>query len=440
MREFFLSPFPTIPRYFFLILFFWQVATPATGLMAGDNTAARPAISGEKVFWEKYLPRLRNKKVWLVTNPSGIGARPVRLRHRFRQNGVNLLGYLALEHGVLGVEEDFQKKARGRTKPLRGKIQGRPVRFPPLDLYNLYRLPAASLRARLAEAEAVILDVGEVGIRVYTYTTILKRLLDGISKNRASDPSRRTRLVVIDHFNPVAAWGAGGPFVKPGFSSFVGEYPMPLYHGMTMGELAHMYKSRHAPLALLTIIRVPGFHRDRPPHAYWGKVHWRPTSPNLPGLESVINYQALVMLEGINVSVGRGTSGPFLYVGAPFLDPEQIIAARNWDKWGARLEPIYFLPTDSVFKGRLCRGVKLYPTPDFRPLPFIFHFVETLFAKFPEIRWLGQGKVTHSDKLWGSTDFRDAINQNRSWNWLRQRFAKRADRWEKKSRAFYLYP
>ena len=395
-------------------------------------------FSAENIFFRHHLEKLSKKKIWLVTNPSGIGRKPLALFRTLTKIDCTILGFLALEHGIFGVEEDFSHSKdfslmkTGDGNPDRHADYAALQKSIQMQNWNLYKLSKSELAELLSKADYILFDVGDVGIRCYTYTTILKRILDVLHGDKLP-----AKLLLIDHANPVGYLGAGGPGLKEGYGSFVGEMPIPLYHGLTIAELANYYQKSFAPGAGLELVLLEKYYRNLVPSDY---EIWKPTSPNLPSLEAVVNYQALVFLEGINVSVGRGTSGPFLYVGAPFIDPEKLIEMPQLTKTGVQLTEVYFTPAASVYKGKLCSGIKIRPLPNFKPVHFIFELLKALFTQFPEsVHWLGSGRILHVDKLWGSEDLRTAVDKKLDYSAFRSLFEADEEKWKFGLEKWYLY-
>ncbi|MCB1159770.1 MAG: DUF1343 domain-containing protein, partial [Leptospiraceae bacterium] len=247
-------------------------------------------------FYKETIPSLKEKKIALVTNPSGIGRDPFTLKDTLQKHSVHLSFLLALEHGILGLEEDFSNKVQTQDKILE------------VPAYHVYRLKRKQLQALLKEVDAVVFDVQGMGIRCYTYLTVLKRIMDVLSE--------KTELIVLDHIPPGLSLGIRGDTLEKPYKNFAAEFPLPFITGLSIGEAALYYNHEFlASRVKLKVLKVENYKRNIPYEA--SGLPWYTPSPNLPGLESARNYYSLVLLEGTNLSVGRGTQAPFIYFGAP---------------------------------------------------------------------------------------------------------------------------
>ncbi|MCX8000814.1 MAG: DUF1343 domain-containing protein, partial [Leptospiraceae bacterium] len=277
-------------------------------------------------FFEKVLPTLKNKKLILISNPSGIGRTPENLIQKFKANKIHLQSLIGLEHGFLGLEEDFSNEAVSEDKTF-----GVPI-------YHIYKLKPAELKEALTNAEIILFDVQDMGMRCYTYLTVLKRVLDAMNETQ--------ELIILDHINPTLHLGVRGDLHKKEFENFAAEFPLPLFTGLTLGEAALYYNSEHLnSTKKVKVVPVKGYRR----YVQYEKtgITWLTPSPNLPTLDSARNYFALVLLEGINVSVGRGTQSPFLVFGAPWMrEPEKMIPELEKDShYQYNFQPVFFRPT-----------------------------------------------------------------------------------------------
>jgi uncharacterized protein YbbC (DUF1343 family) len=202
--------------------------------------------------------------------------------------------------------------------------------------------------------DTLVFDVQDVGVRFYTYATTMAYVLEAAAR-------AKIKVVVLDRVNPIDGFRVEGPTLDKALLGFVGYFPMPVRHGMTMGELAQLFNAENQIGADLTVVKLAGWRRDM-----WFDetgLPWVPPSPNLRNLNEATLYPGLGLIEGANVSVGRGTDTPFEQFGAPWLDGEKLAAALNARRLpGVRFYPTSFTPTASRFKGQLCQGVALVVT------------------------------------------------------------------------------
>jgi uncharacterized protein YbbC (DUF1343 family) len=176
-------------------------------------------------------------------------------------------------------------------------------------------------------------------------------------------------VIVCDRPNPIGGIGVEGPMLEPGYESFVGLFPIPMRHGMTIGELARLFNTRFGIGAALDVVPMEGWAREM----YWDDtgLPWIIPSPNMPTLETAIVYPGAVLFEGTQLSEGRGTTRPFEIMGAPWLDPERLAAALNAHKLpGTWFRPVTFEPTFHKHVKQTCGGCQLHVTDRtaFRPV------------------------------------------------------------------------
>lgn len=251
--------------------------------------------------------------------------------------GVQLVALFSPEHG-LGADRDG-KVASGRDSA---------TQLPIHSLYGAHRRPRAKM---LEGLDAVVVDLQDVGVRFYTYATTMGYLME------AAAP-RRLKVFVLDRPNPIAAAGARGPLLDPALRSFTGYYSVPLQHGMTLGELATMFNAEKRIGAALTIVTLRGYR-----HSSWFDqtgLAWVNPSPNLRTLDATVLYPGVALVEGTNVSVGRGTPTPFALVGAPWIDGAAL--ARYLERRriaGVHFAPEAFTPNADRYAGKRCGGVRI---------------------------------------------------------------------------------
>ncbi|MGE3634234.1 MAG: exo-beta-N-acetylmuramidase NamZ domain-containing protein, partial [Sandaracinaceae bacterium] len=247
---------------------------------------------------------------------------------------VELVRVLAPEHG-LGADRE------GRIRDGRDARTGIPVRA----LFGPTRTPDDAM---LEGVDTIVVDLVAVGVRFYTYASTVVRVLE------AAAP-RGLRVVILDRPEPLGGGRPRGPVSEPALASFVSYHPLPAYHGMTLGEVARLVNDERGIGAHLEVIGPDGWTRTP-----WGEtgLRWFAPSPNLPTLEAVELYPALALIEGTNVSVGRGTDAPFARLGAPFIDPRRLIAEVGTID-GVAIEPVTFVPRSARHRRVRCRGVAL---------------------------------------------------------------------------------
>ncbi|MEX1140245.1 MAG: DUF1343 domain-containing protein [Bacteroidota bacterium] len=231
-----------------------------------------------------------------------------------------------------------------------------------LPLYSLYSDVREPTDTMLEGLDTVIVDIQDVGTRVYTFIYTMA----GIMRRCAA---LRKKVVVLDRPNPIGGMLVEGNVLEEDSKSFVGEYPLPMRHGMSVGEMAQwMNAGIHCDLQ---VIRMKGWRRAM----HWqdtGRT-WTMTSPNMPTPETAEVYPGMVLLEGTNISEGRGTTMPFLTIGAPYIRKHQEwlkLLQSICDCSGLALRPTVFEPTFHKWAGQTCRGVQFMPLQPSRIKPY----------------------------------------------------------------------
>src|SRR5262245_22456362 len=233
-------------------------------------------------------------------------------------------------------------------------IESPHARYEPLDLpvYSLYsetRQPTAEM---LRGLECLVIDLQDVGTRVYTFAWTIQNCLVACA-------AARIPVVIFDRPNPLGGLVAEGPLLEAEYRSFVGGATIPLRHGLTLGELARLVNAEQHIGATLEVVQMSGWRRDM----HFGETGraWLSPSPNMPRVTSALLYPGQVLLEGTNLSEGRGTTLPFEVVGATFIDPAALareLSARELP--GLAIRPIRFVPTFDKWRGQRCGGLTFH--------------------------------------------------------------------------------
>ncbi len=288
------------------------------------------------------LNLLRGRRVGLLAHPASVDR---RLRHAtsllWRHPDVDLRAVFGPQHGARGETQDNMIEWEDYRDPRTG--------LPVFSLYGTARKPTPEM---LAEIDVLVVDLQDVGARYYTFIYTL-----ALAMEACRDSGRE--VVVLDRPNPIGGTALEGPVLNPAFASFVGMYPLPIRHGMTVGELAGFFNREMGIGCDLTVVEMRGWRREM----YYDRTgqQWVPPSPNIPRLETAIVYPGLCLLEGTNLSEGRGTTHPFEMSGAPWVDPDQIVEQlETLDLPGVRFRPTHFQPTYHKWTGILVGGVHLH--------------------------------------------------------------------------------
>ncbi len=333
---------------------------------------------------------LRGKRVGLLTNQSGVTADLQRNIEALRAVGVDLRCLYSPEHGLYG--EWTREDVPSGTDPISG--------LPVWSLYGPTREPTAEI---LADIDVILVDLQDIGTRYYTLLSTVGYVMRAASEHGPS-------VLVLDRPNPIGGMLREGNVLEPRFRSFVGWASVPVRHGLTLGELARFTKAEEGLRCDLEVIPMEGWKRSM----FWGEtgLPWVPPSPNATGPEMALLYPGTCLVEGTNLSEGRGTAFPFAWVGAPWIDPGTFAGALNALALpGLRARPIFFIPTASKHAGARCGGVALHVTDplQFRPVQSGIALLETAHRLWPQ-HW--QWRADMMDRLIGTDSVRLSIDQN----------------------------
>ena len=252
--------------------------------------------------------------------------------------------------------------------------------IPIYSLYSSTRMPTPDM---LAGLDCLVIDLQDVGTRVYTFVWTMLECLQACAVVGVS-------VLILDRPNPIGGRVVEGPLLGPTFRSFVGGASIPMRHGLTIGEMARFLNTKQALGAKLEVVSVGNWLPEESFKSI-GRV-WIPPSPNLPRIESALVYPGQVLLEGTNLSEGRGTTTPFEVMGAPFMDAELLCAEMLARKLpGVHFLPLAFRPTFDKWAGELCQGISMHVTdPDtfrsYRTTVVLLEVVQNLWRK--QFAWL----------------------------------------------------
>lgn len=284
----------------------------------------------------------KDKRVGLITNPTGVNSYyKSTIDVLYENENINLTCLFAPEHGIRG-----NSQAGGSFGNEIDAITG-------LTVYSLYGNNKKPTAAMMNNIDVLCIDIQDVGARFYTYIYTMAYAMESCA---AFDKT----FVVFDRPNPIGGKVEGNILEKE-FSSFVGLYEIITRHGMTIGELAKMFNEEFNIGCDLKVIEMKNY--DRNLYIDETTVPWINPSPNMPTLDTALVYCGTCYFEGVNLSEGRGTTKPFEFIGAPFIDPNKWADTLNkLNLQGVYFRPIYFTPTFDDYAGELCGGVQVHVT------------------------------------------------------------------------------
>lgn len=346
---------------------FLLLLAPATScarqepLPAGQPQSPELRTGADQIFEEPYYSWIKGKGLGLITNQTGVNSRLEDLPSLFAdRDDINLAALFGPEHGIYGEAE------AGDTVAERSNV------------YSLYGEHQAPTPEMLEGVEVLIYDIQDVGARFYTFISTMFESMKAVSGTGLT-------FIVLDRPNPIGGTMVEGPVLEEGFESFVGTYTIPNRYGMTAGELAMLLKEENHLDLELKVVPVKGWSREENFDDY-GK-EWVNPSPNMPGFKTALSYPGFCLVEGTNLSEGRGTTRPFEYLGAPWINSLNLARKLNsLDLPGIRFRPQMFTPSFSKHQGEACGGVQVHiiDNESFRPVRSALFFIRTVAEMYPE--------------------------------------------------------
>jgi uncharacterized protein YbbC (DUF1343 family) len=301
----------------------------------------------DRLLAEPELRRpLEGRRVALLAHPASVTRDLTHSLDALAAAGVNLTAAFGPQHGLRGDKQDNMVESEDFTDPVHG--------IPVFSLYGEVRRPTGQ---SMGTFDAILIDLQDLGCRIYTFITTLLYVLEAAAEHGKS-------VWVLDRPNP-AGRPVEGLTLRPGWESFVGAGPIPMRHGLTLGELARWFVDHFRLDVDYHVIEMDGWKPDEAPDFGWPSDRvWINPSPNAPNVNMARAYAGTVMLEGTTLSEGRGTTRPLELFGAPDIDPRRIITemAALAPQWlaGCKLRDITFQPTFHKHAGEMCRGVFIH--------------------------------------------------------------------------------
>ncbi len=382
--------FTTRPTDYRLFMKMSRLALILASLFAG-LAGARAQVrvqTGADVLAESGCSQLRGRKVGLITNHTGrtaAGRRTVDVIAT--SEDVELVALFSPEHGWEG---QLDAEVGDTTDAATG--------LPVFSLYGETRRPTPTM---LAGLDALVFDVQDIGCRFYTYVATMRSGLEAAAE-------QDLEFFVLDRPNPIGGVAIAGPVMRAERRDFVGAHTIPLRHGMTTGELARMMVGEEGLDVDLQVVRCRGWQRAD--WLYHTGLPWIAPSPNMRRLTQALTYPGIGLIEGTNVSVGRGTDTPFEILGAPWIDARRFAADLNSRGLaGVAFVPVHFTPASSKHRGRRCGGVHLLVTDwrAYQPVRVGLHVACSLHSLFPSdwqtarLDWLLKDEATAAAILAG---------------------------------------
>ena len=373
--------------------------------------------------------RLKGQRVGVVCNAASVDSELHHIVDRIAAKpDLTLKALFGPQHGFHSVAQDNMIETAHAKHPIYG-----------IPVYSLYADTREPTDQMLQGLDVLIIDLQDVGTRVYTYVYTMANCLRAASRQGVA-------VVVCDRPNPIAGLVVEGPTLEAELQSFVGQFPIPLRHAMTIGELAGLFNTHYGIGAELDVVPMSGWTRD----IYYEDtgLTWVMPSPNLPTIDSAVVYPGCVLFEGTNVSEGRGTTRPFELIGAPWVDAVKLVEALNpLQLPGVAFRPVQFQPTFQKYAGQMCNGCQIHVTDR-----NTFHSVEVSVALMQALRrqnldlfkWRRppyeyEHVKAPIDILAGTSGFREQVEGNLAAPTIVESWASSLEEFETVRRQFLLY-
>lgn len=379
----------------------------------------QPFRLGIQVLLKDRIDLIKGKNVGLITNPTGVNQDLVSdVDLLYNNPNVHLVALYGPEHGVRGGQQ-----AGAYVPSYTDSETGLPV-------YSLYGKTKKPTPEMLKNVDVLLFDIQGVGTRYYTYLYTMAYAMQAAAENHIP-------FIVLDRPNPIGGTKVQGPVLDPEYSSFVGLYPIALRYGMTIGELAKYFNKEFHIGAALTVVKMQGWKRSM----YYDDtpLQFVMPSPNMSTQKTALVYPGMALIEGTNVSEGRGTTRPFELTGAPWINAEDLAKALNAKHLpGTRFRAAHFTPTFSKFQGELCNGVQVHVTDRnaFNPVITGLTVVKTIHDMYPDhFSFL----AAHFDNLIGNSWVRKGIENRMSISDMQKKWQKGLQEFKEKRKKYLLY-
>ncbi|MGI6418045.1 MAG: exo-beta-N-acetylmuramidase NamZ domain-containing protein [Thermoguttaceae bacterium] len=387
-------------------------------LVLGAVPAFGQTVAGLEVLLTEQQALVAGKRVGLITNHTGVDRQMNHAIDLIRKApGTRLTALFAPEHGIRGLVQ-----AGGKVADTVDERSG-------VRVYSLYGAVHRPTPEMLAEVDVLVYDIQDVGARFYTFISTMGEGMDAAAE-------KGIPFIVLDRPNPLADIRVEGRVMDMNYKSFVGAYPIPARFGMTPGELAGFYRDRMEKKVDLKVVKMKNWKRS----TWYDQtgLAWIPPSPNIPTLTAAIVYPGTCLIEGTNVSEGRGTTTPFEVIGAPWIDGYKLAdELRKANLPGVLFRPAGFTPTFSKYQGEVCQGVQLHVVDRdrFEPVRTALHLLKALKQLWPDkFQWRSS-----LDRLSGSDDVRRALDRGDTPEQIVESWSAALKEYEEVRRRYFLY-
>ena len=387
--------------------------------------------SGLEKLFEKFPPELKGKRAGVLCHAPSISSDFSHITDLlYRHKECRLTAIFGPQHGLFGQTQDNMIEWTGHTHPV--------FKIPVFSLYGENRKPVPEM---LREIDVLIVDLQDVGARLYTYIWTVKLCMEACAE--AGIP-----IWLLDRPNPISALDYDGPVLKEEFFTFVGGASIPMCHRMTIGEIAIWLKNKHLTGCDLKVIRMENWRRSMMYNETG--LPWVIPSPNMPSVQTAIVYPGTVLTEALNMSEGRGTTLPFELFGAPFIDSYLLkneLDSRHIPGCNFRIHN--FIPTFNKFRDQLCNGLQIHVTDihSFRPVATAVEIFDAVIRtspsgslRFNEPPYEYEQNLMPFDILSGDSGLRETLQSRGSLEDEKERWAAEIEAFKKEFCRLSLYP
>ena len=400
---------------------------------------------GVDVFLDDRVDLFKGQRLGLITNQTGVNSSSESTAGLFKNHpGIDLVALFGPEHGMRGEAQAgeyvpfyIDKKLNLPVFSLYGQSKKRKPDFlhkidetmRTFDTEDSEKYPAQEM---LQNIDVLIFDIQDVGTRIYTFLATMAYSMLSAAKENIS-------FVVLDRPNPINGVTMEGPLLEyPKYSSFVGLYPIPVRHGMTIGELAVLFNENYLEHKVdLSVVPMRDWSR-----ALWfdeTNLTWINPSPNIPSLTTATVYPGQVFLEGTNISEGRGTSKPFEFFGAPWIDGDDLLKEINrLGISGVLFDDVEFTPTFSKYRGELCSGCQIHVVnrEKYSPIKTSLLIIKTVMDMYPTTF---KFHSDYFDKIMGTAEVREFLERKKKIDQIVENFIINLDVFKDQREPYLLY-
>ena len=379
--------------------------------------------------FEKNWPKsLKGSRVGLLVHPASVNRKLQHAVNLFvKSKKLTLNALFGPQHGIYGETQDNMIEWEG--------FHDRHTGLSVFSLYGRTRKPDPSM---LEHIDVLVIDLQDVGARYYTFIWTMENCMQVCMEMNKS-------IVILDRPNPIGGHKIEGPVLEEAYASFVGQHPLPVRHSMTVGEIGNYLYNEFYPSLDFHVIPIQGWKRK-----FWfDSTHlpWVMPSPNMPTMDTAMVYPGMCLLEGTNISEGRGTTKPFEIFGATFIEPELLLRQlTDFNLPGIIFRPTYFQPTFQKYAGKVCGGAQLHVTDRerFKPFKTGLAIIKAVYDLYPEdFSWRHPPYEYETEKLpidilAGTNKLRKSIEKGEKLDKMENWWQEQCNQFDKEHRKKYL--